>query len=340
MVNKKMDNALFYQKFGVPEAALTLIDGVPVIDRMVSPLEQRTVVSLEKETFTVVDIADVLYLLGETTDAQNFMENAYRKGVFSATDTEGQQYRVASFYERLDIFVISENPVYRSFPKATQKALDAWYFDEYYRRLTRPLSTAGKSGTQLLSSDNIVPLAQALERIDTDVRQLYLAPCDCRSLSGDCGKPVTTCLSWRNGVNTFAGRGHSKPVSKETAKQIVIDAEKAGLMHTANANTICNCCNDCCYLFRARKRLAEEKQPQNWPASDWVISYKSENCIGCGICSKRCYFGVFGDSTSSPAKSPVTVHDAIHIENCVGCGICVSACPKGALQLQGRQQTK
>jgi NAD-dependent dihydropyrimidine dehydrogenase PreA subunit len=325
-----MDNALFYQKFGVPQAALSLVDGVPVIDRMVSPLEQRVIVALEKDVFTCGDIAGALKSLGETVDVQSWTEHAYRRGVISV-ETPGY-FRVASFYERLDIFAISENPVYRSFPKETQKALDAWYFDAYYRRLTQPNQT---DSTQL-SSDSIVPLAQALERIDTDARQLYLAPCDCRSLSGDCGKPVMTCLSWRSGANTFAGRGHSKPVSKETAKQIVVDAEKAGLMHTANANTICNCCDDCCYLFRARKRLTEEKrvdrseQSKNWPASDWIISYKNENCIGCGICSKRCHFGVLGNGHKKPL--------AVRTENCVGCGICVSTCPAGALKLQGRQK--
>jgi Pyruvate/2-oxoacid:ferredoxin oxidoreductase delta subunit len=300
----------FLQAFAVPEIAYS------VIDKIVLPQEQRVIESLNTGVFSGHDLPD------------GFALAAYKRGIFSLCEDDfanektpfaHNRYKLSNFYGRLDVFVISEPETYRSFSAETRKALDNWYFDAYYQQLSLP-------------QDEVITQEEAFARIDNDERQIYLAPCDCRSLSGDCGKALETCLSWRSGINTFAGRGLSKPISKEQAKQVVVEAEKSGLMHTTNPNTICNCCGDCCYLMRAQKRMRAEKRNKSWLKSNHVISYNEGLCSKCGKCVSRCNLSVFAAEKESGKNRIKNI--SVNIDECAGCGICVSTCHSGALTLK------
>jgi NAD-dependent dihydropyrimidine dehydrogenase PreA subunit len=306
----------FLQAFAVPQVAYS------VIDRIVLPEEQRVIESLKSAFFSENDVPD------------GFASAAYKRGIFSIAEESGDgasgaeksvpnnlnnRYTLSSFYGRLDVFSVSETETYRSFPAETRKALNDWYFDAYYKQLSSP-------------QDTVITLEEACSRIDKDQRQIYLAPCDCRSLAGDCGKLLETCLSWRSGANTFAGRGLAAPISKEKAKQVLLEAEKAGLMHTANPNSMCNCCGDCCYMFRARKRMRTEHRDTSWLKSNYVISYNEDRCIQCGKCVSRCNLGVFAAEKEAGKNRVKKIN--VNFDECAGCGICVSTCPEGALALR------
>ncbi|MCD7736847.1 MAG: 4Fe-4S binding protein, partial [Lachnospiraceae bacterium] len=155
-------------------------------------------------------------------------------------------------------------------------------------------------------------------------RPVYLNYCDCKSLNGQCGKPRDTCITYKDGINTYVHRGLGKRIDAETAKEVVRRADRAGLMHTVNPTGICNCCDDCCYLFRSQKR---RKSGGFWLKTDHVISWDQEKCVGCGLCKKRCRFQVF-----SGEKKEL----CLDFSRCVGCGLCASACPGGALELVAR----
>lgn len=317
------DKTLFYRIFKVPEAAY------PVIDAIVSPSEQRLICLLKKlkeKEFTVEDVERGLRETGgsfqNSETARDFTERAYQRGIFSmviaeTSEAEADRYTLSDFYGRLDVFVVTEQERYRSFAPERRRALDEWYFEAYYGRLgPDPAPT----------EDAVLPLAEALVRIEQDARQLYLSPCDCRSLTGDCGKLRETCLSYRSGPNTFAGRGIAKPISREEGKRVIMEAERAGLMHTAGPMAICNCCGDCCYLFRAGKRRGSIPR---WPLSRWEIALAEERCVICGKCVRRCHFGALEIEAAMGRKRVVLTR-----ERCAGCGICVSACPSGALSLR------
>ncbi|MEM5767972.1 MAG: 4Fe-4S binding protein, partial [Bacillota bacterium] len=151
----------------------------------------------------------------------------------------------------------------------------------------------------------------------------YLNYCDCRSLGGDCGLPTRTCITYKNGINSFAHRGLSVHISKEQAKEIVIGADKAGLMHTVNPNGICNCCDDCCYLFRAQSR---RNSAGFWPKTQHLVEIDGDKCVACGNCVETCRFHALHISERIDAD----------LSRCVGCGICVQACPAKALKLRKR----
>lgn len=288
------------RKFQIPE------EGKELLDFFFTNEELEFLASEEREIFSAEDYG------------QDFIKKEYGRGIISKTDERGKNYRISSFYSMLDVFVVTQKEKYDTLSKAQKKALDDWYFDAYYSGLDENRSVRP-------TEDKVLPLEEVIKFIDEQERPVYLNYCDCRSLTGDCGLPTKTCITYRNGINTFADRGISEHIDKERAKEIVVGADKAGLMHTVNSNGICNCCGDCCYLFRSQKK---RESVGFWPESAFVVDINSDECIKCGLCLKRCHFGVF------QKEEKIT----LDISKCVGCGICVNTCPKKALYLREREK--
>ncbi len=289
----------------IPKAA------VPFLQVFFTQEDLTVLAGIEKDPFTRNEVSA---LLGEKTDF--YLTDAYQRGIVSFEDKEKGTYRLNTFYDFLDVFVVTQTQRYRDeIPKESRKEIDDWYFDSYVKRLDQDLTCRP-------TEDEILPLAEALERVDKDERQLYWTNCDCKCLGGECGLPVKVCLSYRSGDNSYPDRKVSEPVSKEKAKQILIDADKAGLMHTWNPGGFCSCCSDCCYLFRAQKIRHSKRL---WPRQHTIVSFEAEKCIGCGRCAKRCPFQV----PSLGAEKKITLRR----EECVGCGLCVNTCPAKALSL-------
>lgn len=296
----------FIKKFQVPETAY------PFINKIFTEKEIDFVDKLDKDIFTKQDIEKII-----RNNADEFIKASYSRGIISLVDEVSSTYKIADFYSRLDIFAISEQEVYKSIPKEDRIAIDAWYFEAYYNGLDSNLNVRP-------TEDEILPLDKVLEFIDDQDRPVYINYCDCRSLKGECGKPTRTCITYKNGINTFAHRGLSEEIDKEMAKEIVINADKKGLMHTVNPNGICNCCGDCCYLFRSQARRGSSGF---WPKTKQIIELDAENCISCGACIKRCHFDVFTKTDS---------YITADISKCVGCGICAKSCPADSLKLKER----
>lgn len=302
-----MINQSFIDKFHIPEVAY------PYIEQIFTREEIDFVSQLEIEVFTISDVK----ALG-IKNADNFLKSSYHRGIISIVSEEEETYKISDFYGRLDIFSISETDTYRSFPKQDRVALDQWYFDAYYDGLNKDTKVRS-------TKDEILPLDRVLNFIDQQERPVYLNYCDCRSLSGDCGLPTKTCITYKDGINSFVHRGLSEKITKNRAKEIVTQADKDRLMHTVNPNGICNCCGDCCYLFRAQNRRNSEGF---WPKTETVIELDTSKCIKCGKCIKTCHFGVFH-------KEDIILTDR---SKCIGCGICVQPCPTNALTLLNRAQ--
>ncbi|MDF2985494.1 MAG: 4Fe-4S ferredoxin, iron-sulfur binding domain protein [Eubacterium sp.] len=302
-----MKDKIVIEKFKIPEEAYDVITYILTED------ERHFITGIDRKTFTASDAAKVFLKDITLARAEEFLQNGYKRGVFNLVDADKKIYSLNSFYGRLDVFAISEMDKYRALTEEQKNRLDSWYFGDYVASLDPDLSVRP-------TSDEVLPLKEVLEFIDKQDRTIYLNPCDCRALSGKCHKPVLTCITYKNGLNSFSHRGHSKVITKEEAKELVRNADKAGLMHTVNPNGICNCCGDCCYLFRAGD---SRDSTGVWPKAQYIIETDPEKCISCGKCTKTCHFQVF------------TLEDGLKADKsrCVGCGICVGKCPKGALTL-------
>jgi ferredoxin len=286
------------------------------LDNIVPLSEQCRIAELEKDLFDTADLRNAGLDAGDL----------YRRGLINL-ESENEQaglFQLGTFYTLLDVFVVAEPEKYRAFDQETQAALDNWYFAAYYARLTL-------DPQQRPSGDTVLTREEVLMRVQTEERQAYLTNCDCRVLAGghdDCDKPLRTCISFRSGINTIAHRGVSQPVTKEKAEQVIRDADAAGLIHTANENTICNCCTDCCYLSRARKKrdavLADHNKPfLRWPKVTRRVRADWDKCASCGLCEERCPFHLFS-----------VAEQRVDDGQCVGCSLCVNTCPQGALSLE------
>ncbi len=274
-----------------------------VIDLILTEDEQNLLLTIGQKPFN----ADMI--------ENRLLESAYKRGVINILDEEKELYIANSFYGRLDLFAMTEPECYLSLPREKQKCLDQWYFDAYVEGL-------GDSDTP--SEDATVSLEDALTFIDNDPRQIWLNRCDCRTLAGNCENPTDTCLTYKNGVNTTAHRGWSKPLTKIEAKNVVMEANKAGLMQTINPNGLCNCCGDCCYLFRAQKVLGLNPV---WPSSKLIADFEEDTCVTCLECTKRCHFEAFVEKESAVIYDP---------EKCRGCGLCQDTCPVNAIKMVER----
>jgi len=305
----------FLSAFEVPTAA------IPVIDRIVAPEEIVLIESVSERSFDSAGAAAALEAhTGEEWPSDRVTElllAAYRRGILLAEDERLERFEIGAFYGRLDVFAVTEPEAYLALPRESQLALDAWYFKAYCDGLGDDPEPSG---------DRMATLAQTLDYIDTVDRQIWLNRCDCRTLAGHCDTPTDTCITFRNGINTLVHRGWSRPLTKDEAKDVVRRSNRAGLMHTLNDNGICNCCRDCCYLFRAQEATGRSA---TWPHAEDIAVLDPEACIACGKCVKRCPFDAF------ELLARVLVQ---HPERCRGCGLCIETCPTRALAMRPRDR--
>jgi Pyruvate/2-oxoacid:ferredoxin oxidoreductase delta subunit len=229
-----------------------------------------------------------------------------------------EQFAVGSFYGRLGVFAVGQPDEYLALPPETRKALDAWCFETYLESL---------GDDELPSSDRVLTVEQVLEHIDSVDRAIWLNRCDCRTLAGECDKPTDTCITFKSGVNTLSHRGWSLPLTKAEAKAVVVRAHAAGLVHTVNDNGICNCCSECCYLFRAQ---AARASVDTWPVAELVAVRDDAACTACCVCVKRCPFGVFELADGRIVQRQ---------ELCRGCGVCIESCRASAIAMRPKLRT-
>jgi Pyruvate/2-oxoacid:ferredoxin oxidoreductase delta subunit len=302
------------ETFAVPEAAAA------AIHLFLEPAEVALIEEMDAESFAASDAVPALSAAtGEgwtEASAQALLEEAYRRGVLRVVDEAGGRFAVASFSERLEVMAAAQPEEYLALDAGLRAALDAWCFDEYL---------AGLAPEERPTSDTVATLDEALAFIDRATRPAFLNHCDCRVLAGHCAHSTRTCITFRDGVNTLARRGWSEPLSKAQAKEVVRRANADGLMQTLSDDGICNCCSDCCYLFRAEEA---RRSGVRWPLSRALAAVDSSLCALCGECVERCPFAVFALDEDELVST---------VDRCRGCGLCAETCPADAIAMVPRE---
>ena len=297
---------LIAEKFKMPEAAL------PLLDFFFSEEEQEFIADAGQDEITPSEVP------------LDFLNREFQRGILSKIDGNDNAFRLNDFYGMLDVFCVSDTLKYRTLPRGLRRQLDDWYFEQYLSGLDCDL-------THRPSSDRVLTLDEMLAFIDEQSEPLYWSVCDCKALSGDCGLPSRTCINYRPGVNSFAGRGVSEEITRREAKEIIKKADEAGLVHTVSDHGICNCCDDCCYLFRGQR---VRQSVGFWPRSPHIVEFDKDQCIACGKCTSRCrFFHVF-------SKHGTGRESSIRADrrNCIGCALCAQTCPTGALRMRDRAE--
>lgn len=315
----------FAEKFGVPACAL------PYLSTFVTKEEMELVVLFDGAVLTSEAAAARLGISKEK--AESLLEDAYRKSVFDRKITDGEtNYIAASFYEVLD-YCCKFNDAYFAIPQEVREEIDSWCFEEYKKKMISRLEEIRDNTSDAEDSETFLLLDELDEFLSSE--EYRVVPCNCRKLKQGCTKETQTCLRFDRSIDD---RTFGKPISKEEARQIVIKADKAGLMHTVNRDWrkngpkyMCNCCTDCCYPFRLVEDLGLKGV---WPEIRHVALYQKETCNYCGRCTKRCPFSAFHHTGSKTTYRGKTVKEvAFDPDRCFGCGLCAGTCPTKSIKM-------
>jgi len=268
---------------------------------------------------------------------QDFLDRSCKRGIVSRGAED--RYQAADFHERFDSWALFEG--WMDLPDGIRDRLNAWELEDYRRRHVSQINTLKKGGDRdpslIWPEYVLLPEAEALiDKADN----IYLWPCNCRSMMGHCPKNVYTCLRFSN------HRDVGWEISKSRAKEIIYKANKNGLMQNAEislspdgsiSGAICNCCADCCFPHQLAEQLDAARL---WPLTRYVAGHLAQRCTGCGRCVKRCPFKAFtfedtknmlqsASGAAKPAKRSV-LYDST---KCRGCGVCSTGCPEDAIEM-------
>lgn len=157
-------------------------------------------------------------------------------------------------------------------------------------------------------------------------KTFHLRDCICRvqqdHIGRKCDFPLRTCLSF----SSFDRPPHPLDISKEEALDFLDKAEEMGLVHTVSnvmkgLGYVCNCCGCCCGILRGINEWGIENSVAS---ANYYAIIDPDECIGCGICRKRCQVHAISEQDGI---------SAVDVKKCIGCGLCATGCPNKAAKL-------
>ncbi|SKC76515.1 4Fe-4S binding protein [Maledivibacter halophilus] len=312
-MNKKL-----IEFFDVPKEAYSCIE------LMLTEEEIVLIENMQDQKYTYKELLGLIEESFADLDSEDFIRMCYKRGIINKEIVNGEIiYKSADVYTRLAYFAQYESKKWKSIPKEVRKNLDDWYVRKYTENAIPRLEEIEKGTRKLIENAYFYTLEETLILIDEIDEEIYMVPCNCKSVALNCDKPKNVCIQFDRGINTEWDRGWGKSISKEKAKEIVIMANKKGLMHTSETKqAICNCDGCCCYPIRASRNIQTKGI---WPKKRYDIVWNKEKCIGCGICSNICNFNAF-------SKKGKTI--SFDENKCWGCTICKDHCPAEAITIE------
>jgi len=190
---------------------------------------------------------------------------------------------------------------------------------------------------QIEVPDEFVLPSQSVDEIIEKFDDIAVGHCFCRQrqkvLGHPCATdtPVVNCFTFGKSARHTVAQGFCRMITKEEARQIMREAEEAGLVHKAfhpgsnvsrPETSICNCCKDCCDTLNLWRDGAVPLINSTYHLS--VID--GDLCSGCGVCVERCPTDAIQLSDEGTAERDENA--------CFGCGVCARFCPEGAISLK------
>ena len=158
-----------------------------------------------------------------------------------------------------------------------------------------------------------------------------VAFCPCRlahwlDTPGDhCGHLLETCIQTGDTGRWAVEYGMAHELTYDQCVERIRRCNEDGLVTSVDIQgSICNCCNDCCALFRPLHKLGARL----FIPSPFVAEVDEETCKACKTCVERCPVGAIEVDEAA----------AVDQEKCLGCGVCAVGCKAGAMRLVRRPQ--
>jgi len=200
------------------------------------------------------------------------LEEMAQKGlVFRISRHEKNQYNAIPFV--VGLYEYSVKKMDSELAGLCREYVDTVYMDEIGATdipslKVVPIGTKIGAGTELLPYHNIVENVRKAKRI-------AVAECICRKekrlLGEGCTHPLEACLTFGITADYYIESGMGREISAEEAIQIIEEADKSGLVHTAtntrSMSMICNCCPCCCPFMIAITKSANLTSVSGCPGS-------------------------------------------------------------------------
>ncbi|WP_052356641.1 4Fe-4S binding protein [[Clostridium] dakarense] len=294
-----------------------------IINKIISKDEEELIVLIKRKTYSEEGLIELVNKNLQVIPKE-FINNCYKRNIIDKVIIENKIfYKVSSLYYRLSVFAQYEPEKWIEIDENLRKIIDEWYVKEYAKRSIDKVEKLKNGEISAIENAYFITLEESLELLENKSNDIYILPCNCKSLAKNCNKPINVCIQFENGINTMVDREWGEKISKEKAKEITIKANKSGLMHSSECESaLCNCDGCCCYPIRAAKILNVEKE---WPKKVHKIIWDKDKCTNCGKCSKICNFNAFimNNKTISFDEN-----------KCWGCTICKDNCPTKAITLK------
>jgi Pyruvate/2-oxoacid:ferredoxin oxidoreductase delta subunit len=286
---------------GAPEFML------PWLDRFYDPADAGLVLAASDRA------------LGARVLDERTLDRAVRRAVLDR-DAHGL-VTPSSFHARFEMWAFFEG--WLDVPADVRRQLNEWELADYMSLVGAGIEAVrdgnGDDGDQ---GDYTFLLLHEAERLIRAAPHVYLWPCNCRAMWGNCSKDLNVCLRFDNARNV------GWELNNEHAIAVLREADRRGLMHTAYQGSvhghhgICNCCADCCFPIVSAERLGAADQ---WPVRRNTAVVETTACTSCGRCQRRCPFGAV-----TVIKGEVAQVDAAA---CRGCGLCATGCTENAVTM-------
>lgn len=319
--------------FEIPEVAR------PYIKKMFSADEMKLIVSMRGQKMRLEEVA---HLMDRNVDEafRVFIDMCYSRGILDKI-IQGKtiSYSTTHFNEFLTFYVRFGN--WDEIPKKGRKLIYDWHKNEFQKKRKREVEQIMNVGstTELGSwiHHTIMPLKE-VEKIIDAATDIVLLPCDCRRLGQNCKKPTETCLWMGEDALRILDRGHGKRLTPVEAKEIILMADRKGLVHTVQDEwqtkgrySVCNCCSCDCYVLTTAMKMMSKGF---WPRMTHVASLRAESCQLCGACVARCQFeAFFHDGSKKKVNGKWKKIVKFDSKKCWGCGLCANTCPNEAIMM-------
>lgn len=309
----------------------------PYASLVATEAEMALVLRLRDQPMTADQIAAALDM--PPVETERFIRRAFHRAIIRREMTEaGPLYHPANFYERMNILAMYEN--WADVPADVRESVMAWQLQEFIQKwlpTIRQIQAEPEAPSKIPNRD-VLLLEEALAQVEAATEHVVV-PCDCRAIVMACNRPVEVCIRLDEGARLTLEHGQGRRLSREECRAIVVDADRAGLMHTGlrawqdqELFGFCNCCACDCYPFRAGRRLGLSQQ---WPRRHYIAHCQADQCIHCGVCVRRCHFGAFyRDGTMIEINGRRRQAVLFDPAKCYGCGLCATACSQGAIQMR------
>jgi NAD-dependent dihydropyrimidine dehydrogenase PreA subunit len=180
----------------------------------------------------------------------------------------------------------------------------------------------------MLALPEDVKPAENLAEAIKDAGHWSVSLCPCRlsramhTPEDPCEHMLETCIHTGELSRWAVKHGMARELTHEEVVELLKEVNEDGLVHTINlSGLICNCCENCCAIFRTYKM----GRP-TFIRSPFMAQSSSDICIACGTCAERC-----------PVDAIIVDEVAIvDQDKCIGCGVCVPTCSEEAIKLVRR----